>query len=480
MITKRVMRVIRRALGRIEVRRDVRSGSNGQGKAVTIFLVGDTAGFWGAVSRLASRHDVTGGMAINRVGGVQIQAEADPAHLRAFVAELTDVALSRGIEHVQVQSSHPGGPGGFHKVRLDDGMRAQPSIHELLEPGRLHAAHRRVWSMLSGPTGKRRASDSEWMTRLDLALPREMVPFNFDKRYPDEAVTAGYSYATSMWSRIRFREAMQAQAGTNWEFVLEDKNNGRDFARSLGLPLPELYQSEVALDDVRLEANQVVKPSNGAGARGVFIFMPDGRIKDLRSKTTFRGNDEFLRRARAVIDDGVVSGDAWNVEELVSSDKGGLPNDLKFQCFYGHCPLMAEVKRDGSKAFCWWTPDGEPVDVGSFSGDQFVGAGAEPWLWALAERISRMIPAPFVRIDFLAGGEKIVFGEFTPRPGGFTKYHLEMDRELGRCFVEAEARLFNDLVQGRGDFAAFRELQERSASRHASGSREDISSPAKE
>ena len=418
MIKKTWKALVRRTLAISEARAVSKAHQSESEVGVTFYLVGSTTGLWPRLNKLASRYAVTGGMARQGERLVQVQAEGDPVHLQAFSAGLTQLALSRGIEHIEAQTSRPCGNGGFRKLTSGQSGGNRRPISTSFDPTQLGRSHEAIWDMLSRQASSQVEQDPEWVDRLDLALPREWVPFNFDKRFPAHAVTAGYSYAASMWSRIRFREALQAQAGTNWEFVLEDKNNGRDFARRLGLPLPELYQSEVALRDVRLRANRVVKPSNGAGARGVFICMQDGRIKDLRSKRIFRGNDEFLRRAQAVIDDGLVSRDAWNVEEFVPSNNGGLPNDLKFQCFYGHCPLMAEVKRDGGKAFCWWTPNGKPVDAGSFSGDEFVGEGAEPWLWALAERISRMIPAPFVRIDFLAGGEKIVFGEFTPRPGG--------------------------------------------------------------
>ena len=147
------------------------------------------------------------------------------------------------------------------------------------------------------------------------------------------------------------------------------------------------------------------------------------------------------------------------MEELVSGEGGGLPNDLKFYCFYGRCPLLLEVSRGDETRFCWWTKDGNVLDARRASAGHFVGNGAPQELWKMASEASCKIPTPFVRIDFLRGGARTVFGEFTPRTGGFSRFYLDTDRRLGQCFIEAEARLFRDLVEGKTSFDEFNSVR---------------------
>lgn len=68
----------------------------------------------------------------------------------------------------------------------------------------------------------------------------------------------------------------------------------------------------------------------------------------------------------------------------------------------------------------------------------------------LAEAVSRALPAPFLRIDFLRAADgRLVFCEFTPRPGRFSLIRPEFDRSFGAPFLRAEARLLADLLAGR-------------------------------
>lgn len=76
----------------------------------------------------------------------------------------------------------------------------------------------------------------------------------------------------------------------------------------------------------------------------------------------------------------------------------------------------------------------------------------------LAKRISLAIPAPFIRIDFLKSFDGLVFGEFTGHPGSYEQFNRKTDRLLGEFFVSAEARIVNDLLNGK-TFDAFQALK---------------------
>jgi TupA-like ATPgrasp len=56
---------------------------------------------------------------------------------------------------------------------------------------------------------------------------------------------------------------------------------------------------------------------------------------------------------------------------------------------------------------------------------------------------------PFLRIDFLRGEDRFAFGEFRLRPGDFETFNDATDRRLGELYLDAEARLYADLLAGR-------------------------------
>ncbi len=71
----------------------------------------------------------------------------------------------------------------------------------------------------------------------------------------------------------------------------------------------------------------------------------------------------------------------------------------------------------------------------------FNGLGVTEEEVKMAEQISKKIPAPFIRIDFLRGEDGLVFGEFTPKPGNYDEFDDETDRILGDYFLKAETKL---------------------------------------
>src|SRR5699024_12457653 len=72
-------------------------------------------------------------------------------------------------------------------------------------------------------------------------------------------------------------------------------------------------------------------------------------------------------------------------------------------------------------------------------------------------RSSSEIPVPFLRIDFLRGEDGLIFGEFTPKPGNYDEFDERTDQLLGDYFLDAEARLVDDLLNGK-QFGAYKEL----------------------
>ena len=65
-----------------------------------------------------------------------------------------------------------------------------------------------------------------------------------------------------------------------------------------------------------------------------------------------------------------------------------------------------------------------------------------------ASRLSVAIRAPFSRIDMYRIGDRGVFGEVTPRPGGPQWFGQEVDIMLGEAWERALIRLARDVADG--------------------------------
>ena len=65
-----------------------------------------------------------------------------------------------------------------------------------------------------------------------------------------------------------------------------------------------------------------------------------------------------------------------------------------------------------------------------------------------AERLSLAIRAPFSRLDFNNVGDRIVFGEVTPRPGGPQWFGPDLDAMLGDTWERAIVRNSRDIADG--------------------------------
>lgn len=54
-----------------------------------------------------------------------------------------------------------------------------------------------------------------------------------------------------------------------------------------------------------------------------------------------------------------------------------------------------------------------------------------------------------MRIDILRSSKGSFFGEFTPWPGDFRYFPNRFDRMMGEMYLEAQARLEDDLWNGK-------------------------------
>ncbi|WP_374724688.1 ATP-grasp fold amidoligase family protein [Calidifontibacillus erzurumensis] len=288
------------------------------------------------------------------------------------------------------------------------------------------------------------------------ALQVETVP-EFLLRERDVSLKSLASFRGSL-----SRQSRKEQLGERLpEMVLDDKRTAYRFIDSLGIRRPWVSNQSYSYLDLPEENGVVIKPVEGAGSRGVYLVYAEDYIQDVRRGEILRDRHTLTLRMKQDLETGWVKKDAWMVEELIIGNQSSktAPRDLKFYCYYGEIALILEIERYPELKYCWRTPDGNFIHTGKYEDDLFVGAGFTKEDLELAKKISLEIPAPFMRIDFLKTDTELVFGEFTPRPGNYDEFDQPIDQWLGDCYLRAENRLFEDLVNGKL-FSAYNQLIE--------------------
>ncbi|MBL1377764.1 ATP-grasp fold amidoligase family protein [Zobellella iuensis] len=232
------------------------------------------------------------------------------------------------------------------------------------------------------------------------------------------------------------------------EWKLNNKRYAYEFIDKLGIKRPETYTQKASLASITLQPGSVLKPENGASSIGVFIIGHNNKAQEVRTGELM-DLDLVIEKARHYLDKKMVQSDQWILEEFVGDFEDGSPlpaRDLKFYCFYGEIGFVLEVDRTNKARYCEWMPDGTLADTGRYASKRFDGNGFSPEEKHLAENISKQIPTPFIRIDFLKNSNRFVFGEFTPRPGQFSSFSQDFDRYLGECYLKAESKLMQSIL----------------------------------
>jgi hypothetical protein len=265
---------------------------------------------------------------------------------------------------------------------------------------------------------------------------------------------------------MRTRRSQLTRSGPEWR--LNNKERGYHFVAARDIPHPEIFEHHVRHDDLVPRTGTVVKPVDGAGARGVYLVFDRERVFEPKRNRWLGGWSQMSITMKEDLASGTVTRDRWLMESLVfedeTEDRPG--RDLKFYCFYGRVGLVLEVTRWGETAYCEWNEAGRQVLTGKYDARRFEGEGATAGQIQVAEMLSGQIPSPFIRIDFLrakSADKGMVFCEFTPRPGNFHRFNPEFDRLLGEYYLEAEARLQQDLLEGRRFDAVFNRVPRKKA-----------------
>lgn len=258
----------------------------------------------------------------------------------------------------------------------------------------------------------------------------------------------GVSFRSSMAGMMRKKRRLR-RFGYDVAPGSNDKDRDLRFGASLGLPTPRTLQHAVIMSEVTVVRETVIKPVSGANSRGVFFVDEDARINSIRS------GKRYFTLEDAAQELGSSSASArWIVEEAIVGVDGTPARDFKVYMFYGVPGLFLEIDRSHSSAgrnrYAGYTRDEVRRDI-SPNHLPMEGSGVPPGVTDMARTVSLHSPVPFVRVDFLVGANGCYLGEVTPHPGNTYAGDLyeDIDRELGDLFLEAEARLFIDLYNGK-------------------------------
>lgn len=298
---------------------------------------------------------------------------------------------------------------------------------------------------------------------------RDSLQTLFDLHYADEFTWREFqdvarmsfpvTQADSLIQQYVRRRRMR-QIGTVPEVWLTySKEAGELFAGMTEAPcLNTLSHSKI--DAVKPQADVVVKPVVGRGSYATYLVKGLDNIFVPKDQITLTSWDEMLEHAHGLIDKRTIADD-FLVQTFVYADKKKktAAHDLKFYTFYGEIGCVNEIARDPGLAYWWYEPDGKPIDLGIENPPDVAPVGFKPEYIKLVSELSKKMPVPHMRIDFIAGEDGMYFCEFTSYTGSQVETIAEvkspeLNRKFGRMYLDAELRITNDLLAGK----RFREL----------------------
>lgn len=251
-----------------------------------------------------------------------------------------------------------------------------------------------------------------------------------------------YSHVESQVNYMRFKQEL---INIGIDIAPWDNNKLKDqsFAKSLGFLVPEIFQSKCNFEDIIFKDYSVIKPMHGSSSRNVFYFFNEKDIIEVRGNRKFDSIDQLSKEINA----RKISG-KWQVEQLIVGEDNKPAHDFKVYSYYGEIGCVLEVKREDRAYQCWYDTNGNILKSERYdSQPYFEGDGFDKSLLDYAKTISLAIPAPFMRVDFYKGVDDYYIGELTPHPGRYyPEYSPMLDEKLGQLFIEAEARLYKDLL----------------------------------
>lgn len=300
---------------------------------------------------------------------------------------------------------------------------------------------------------------------LNQGLIEKMGQTFYHRGLPEHVLRLAKEYQLPLNQSLSFQQKLQAAYQQSYSDsahpinVLDHKWHAYQFVDKLNIEYPEYSKSTFSLSDLPFITGIAVKPLDGGGSRGVYLVHAEDHIVNLKQQQTLKSWEELKQSMEADLLSGAVNTDEWYYETLIGNDDEGFELiDYKFYSFYGHTPLLLEIKRHPELKYCWRDIEtGSVIQTGKYDDQLFEGRGISEDMLDQVNQLSKQLPLPFMRIDFIKDKDNYLFGEFTPFPGNYDEFNNEIDHWLGSCYLEAEKRLYNDLLNGK-TFQYYKEI----------------------
>ena len=296
--------------------------------------------------------------------------------------------------------------------------------------------------------------EPEWGPHADGdALPPQRHPVSGD------ALTRP-SHRSRIYAERRLHDLAAELGVPSTSIIRHGKFYVYDLARSHGFDVPEQYgrwddPADIGWGD--LPDLVVIKSAFGSTSRGVFPLRRVDTGWQVITRDTIMTEDQMTAALKDLVEMGHAK-PPFAAEEFLDPDGTGLhkPIDIRALSFYGEVPFVAlrhNAEHGNDRTTTYRYVDRNGADVldthPSVTVDQTIPVPpALGDLFEAASRLSIAIRAPFARIDLYAIGDRVVFGEVTPRPGGRQWFGPEVDLALGETWERAQVRLWRDIADG--------------------------------
>ena len=238
-----------------------------------------------------------------------------------------------------------------------------------------------------------------------------------------------------------------------------------DFVTSHGVEIPKQlgqwdHPTEIPWGD--LPDFVVIKSAHGSTSRGVFPVKRVGDGWQIATQSDVGPGEKIGRRLAWLEKKGRVGGPYGAEEFLEGPDgPGSLPIDIKAYTFYGEVPVLMLCDRRQHQAsegatYRYINPKGRDtrgITKGSPTDFTIEPPANLHDVVEVASRLSLAFRQPFLRIDLYSIGQRVVFGEITPRPGGKDWFGPKLDITLGDAWERAQIRIERDLAAETADLS---------------------------
>jgi hypothetical protein len=275
------------------------------------------------------------------------------------------------------------------------------------------------------------------------------------------------SYRARIHAERRLRELGRELGVPSTSVIRHGKFWVYELAQSHGFDVPEQFGRWDSPAEIRwdlLPDRVVIKSAFSSTSRGVVPLRRTDAGWQVITRDTTLTDDQLTATLVELVETGRARA-PFAAEEFLDQDGTGtgMPTDVRALCFYGDVGVVA-LRRSGEHANGSTTRfrflDQHGADLLDAHPSQRVDQTipVPPALEELVDAASRLsvaIRAPFSRIDMYQIGDRVVFGEVTPRPGGPQWFGPELDARLGEAWERALARIARDVARGMNPEPAF-------------------------